>query len=146
MPVATKGFAHRVDIGAAPDAVWASLVDAAQLSVWLGREARVRPRAGGAWSITFDGDLRRDATIDVFDPGRRLRLIYLVPPGLPDFDGAVVEDYLLEPDGTGTVVRVLCSGIPEQPDWELLYRRLRTGTERALARLKVLVERGSRVS
>jgi uncharacterized protein YndB with AHSA1/START domain len=144
MPVVTKGFAHRVDIMARPETVWAAMVDSAQLSLWLGRDARVRARAGGVWSITFDEDLLREATIDVFEPARRLRLIYLVPPGLPDFDGAVVEDYLLESDGSGTVLRVLGSGIPELPDWELLYRRLRSGTERALGRLKVLVERGAR--
>ena len=88
----------------------------------------------------MDRVTQMEASIDVFDPGRRLRLIYLPVAGLPVTDTAVVTDFILEPAPTGTIVRVLGSGIPDGPQWELPYKRIRVGWERAMARLKVFVE------
>jgi hypothetical protein len=77
----------------------------------------------------------------VFEPYRRLRLVYLAPPALPHFEGAVVDDFLLEPEGVQTIVRLLGSGIPEGKLWDGYYMKLRSQSERALARLKLLMER-----
>jgi hypothetical protein len=76
----------------------------------------------------------------VFEPPRRLRLLYLPPPHLPGFDDAVVEDFLLEDTDGSTIVRLLGSGLPTQEEWDQHYRLVRVSSERALARLKVLVE------
>jgi hypothetical protein len=78
--------------------------------------------------------------IDVFDPPRRLRLIYLPPDDLSAFDGAVADDILLEDNGGRAIVRLLCSGMPDLPEWNAHYVRVRMASERALARLKALVE------
>ena len=83
----------------------------------------------------------REALIDIFEPNRRLRLVYLSPPQLPAFEGAVVDDFLLEPEASSTIVRLLGSGIPEGKLWDGYYMKLRTQSERALARLKMLMER-----
>lgn len=107
---------------------------------WLGPEARVRPQKGGAWSATVAPGLTREAMIDVFDPPRRLRLIYLTPPELPAFEGAVVDDLLLDLEDGRTVLRLLCSGVPEGAEWSAHFVKLRGAMERALARLKVLAE------
>lgn len=146
--MATRGYAHRIDVAAPAAQVWAALIDPALLGLWLGGRATVRAKAGGAWTVRQDGGPHRDAMIDVFEPGRRLRLIHLPPPGLPDAGSAMVEDYLLEPSpGGGTVLRLLGSGIPaNEPAWDAQYRLLRVGNERALARLKVLVERQVRLA
>jgi hypothetical protein len=86
-----------------------------------------------------------EARIDVFDPMRRLRLIYLPSDALPASDAALVDDFLLDSRGDVTIVRLLGSGIPRDPQWDAPCLRLRTAWERALARLKVWVEKGRRV-
>lgn len=137
----SRGYAHRVDIAAPRSRVWTALVEPKLLARWYGPGAEVRPREGGSFDSTLDPGIPRQATIDVFEPGRRLRLVYLPPPGLPAHEGAMVDDYLLEPEGPGTVVRLLGSGIPSEDAWTAYYTALRTHTERALLRLKVLMER-----
>lgn len=136
----TRGFAHRIDIEAPPPKVWTALCGPMLAPLWLGKDARVRPQKGGTWFATVAPGLAREAMIDVFDPPRRLRLIYLTPPELPTFEGAVVDDLMLEDAEGQTVVRLLCSGVPDFPEWTPHYMKVRTAAERALARLKVLVE------
>ena len=140
MALKTRGFAHRIDIAASPTRVWAALCGPVLLPLWLGNDARVKPQAGGSWSATIAPGLQREATIDVFDPPRRLRLIYLPPPELPPFDGAVVDDLLLDAEDGHTIVRLLCSGVPDSAEWSAHFVKLRGAAERALARLKALAE------
>jgi hypothetical protein len=82
-----------------------------------------------------------EAHIDVFEPARRMRLIYLPSPALPPADSAVVDDFILEPAAAGTILRLLGSGFPKTAAWDTQYRRLRLGWQGAMTRLKVLVER-----
>lgn len=142
----TRGFAHRIDIEASPPRVWTVMCGPMLAPQWLGGDARIRPQKGGAWYATLAPGLTREALIDVFDPPRRLRLIYLPPPELPPFEGAVVDDVMLEGAEQQTVVRLLCSGMPESPEWTQHYLRVRVAAERALARLKVLVEQRERAA
>jgi uncharacterized protein YndB with AHSA1/START domain len=140
MPLKTRGFAQRIDIEAPVGQVWRAISAPDLLPLWLGDDARVKPQPGGSWSATIGAGLTRHAMIDVFDPPRRLRLIYLPPEDLSAFDGAVADDILLEADGASTIVRLLCSGVPDLPEWNAHYLRVRAASERALARLKSLVE------
>lgn len=142
----TRGYAHRIDIAATPPKVWAALCGPNLIPLWLGADARVKPQQGGSWSGTLAPGLLREAMIDVFDPPRRLRLIYLPPPQLPAWDGAVVDDVLLEGEGDHTIVRLLCSGVPDTPGWTLHYGKLRVAAERSLTRLRVLVEQRERMA
>jgi uncharacterized protein YndB with AHSA1/START domain len=146
MALKTRGYAHRVDVAAAPAKVWATLCGPTLLPLWVGSDARIRPYKGGQWSATIAPGLHRDAVIDLFEPPRRLRLLYLSPPELPVFDGAVVDDVLLEGDGPGTIVRLLCSGMPDLPEWTAYYGKVRMLSERSLARLKVLCEMRERTA
>jgi uncharacterized protein YndB with AHSA1/START domain len=137
----TRGYALRVDIAAKAPTVWAALTEEAHLVRWMNPDARIKPRAGGSLYVMPAPGLARDGLIDVFDANRRLRLIYLPPPELAEFDGAVVDDYLVEGDGQHSIVRLLGSGFPELDGWNDYYRRVRMAQERALARLKVMAER-----
>ncbi len=143
----TRGYAHRVDIRAGVDEVWQSLIDPARLTRWCAPQARVDARQGGSFWLLVDGDLMREAHIDIYQPPRRLRLIYMPLPGMPDEDTVIVDDFLLHseavPPGKGgalTILRLLGSGIPDGHAWDPLYLRLRGGWERALLRLKVSLE------
>jgi uncharacterized protein YndB with AHSA1/START domain len=142
----TRGYAHRIDIAATPPKVWTALCGPSVVPLWLGMDARVKPQQGGSWSGSLAPGLSREAMIDVFDPPRRLRLIYLPPPELPAWDGAVVDDVLLEGEGERTIVRLLCSGVPDMPEWTTHYMKLRGAAERSLSRLKVLVEQRERMA
>ena len=75
-----------------------------------------------------------------FDPPQRLRLIYLPSSALPPADTVMVDDFILESAPRGTIVRLLGSGISQAPKWDTQYRRLRTGWQQALHRLKIFVE------
>jgi uncharacterized protein YndB with AHSA1/START domain len=145
-PLKTRGFAHRIDIAVEPAKVWAVLCGPAMLPVWAGVGARIKPQKGGHWTIVPTPGLVREAMIDIFDVPRRLRLIYMTPPDLPVFDGAVVEDILLDSEGPNTVVRMLCSGVPDFADWTPYFGKVRMQSERALARLKVLCEQRERMA
>lgn len=145
-PLKTRGFAHRIDIAVDPPKVWTVLCGPSLLPLWAGMGAKVKPQKGGHWTIVPTPGLVREAMIDIFDPPRRLRLIYLTPPDLPVFDGAVVEDILMDTEGKDTVVRMLCSGVPDMPVWTPYFGKVRLHSERALARLKVLCEQRERMA
>jgi uncharacterized protein YndB with AHSA1/START domain len=140
----TRGYAHRIDILAPAASVWVALLDPALIGRWMGPGARVRPRLNGSYVVSPEPGVEREAHIDVFEPARRLRLIYQQPPGLPEFDGAIVDDFLLETDGKTTILRLLGSGFPEGGGWDAYYIKLRSHWERGLARLKVLLEMTSK--
>lgn len=147
----TRGYAHRVDIRAEINEVWQALIEPTRVARWYAPQARIDAREGGSYWIRADADLTREAHIDVFLPPRRLRLIYLMRPELPDDGSVVVDDFLLDRDelamrtsGTAaTVLRLLGSGVPETAAWDDMYVRLRSGWERALLRLKSSLEQPS---
>jgi uncharacterized protein YndB with AHSA1/START domain len=135
-----RGYAHRVDIEVGVEAVWQALTDSAQLARWCSPEAQVRGRPGGLFRASVDRVTEFEAHIDVFEPGRRLKLIYLPSPGVPRTASVMTDDFILDAVPGGTIVRLLGHGIPADPEWETQYLRLRTGWQQALARLKVLLE------
>ncbi len=136
-----RGYAHRVDIEGDVRDVWRAFTEGPHLVRWCAPGAQIRARAGGMLRASVDRVTEMEAHIDVFDPGRRLRLIYLPSASLPAADSAIVADFIMEPSGPGTIVRVLGSGIPDGPQWDTQYKRMRLGWERAMARLKVYVEK-----
>ena len=136
----TRGYAHRVDVAAEGARVWAALTSSAALNVWCSPGAEISARAGGSFRASVDRVTEFEAHIDVFEPERRLRLIHLPNDDFPGADSAIVDDFILDATGAGTIVRLLGSGIPAGPEWDAYYMRLRVGWERAVARLKVLVE------
>jgi uncharacterized protein YndB with AHSA1/START domain len=146
----TRGYAQRVDIRADIEVVWRALLEPSTLALWYAPGARIDAREGGIYCVRHNAEMEREAHIDVFLPPRRLRLIYMPLPGLPDDGAVIVEDFLLDRDqvaaraeaaGAATVLRLMGSGVPEGGEWHSTYVALRRGWERALLRLKVLLER-----
>jgi uncharacterized protein YndB with AHSA1/START domain len=136
-----RGYAHRVDIEGDVSSVWRAFTEVEHLVRWCAPGAQIRAKPGGLFRASVDRVTELEASIDVFDPGRRLRLIYLPSPALPPADSAVVADFIMEGSPEGSIVRVLGSGVPDGADWDLPYKRMRVGWERAMARLKVYVEK-----
>ena len=139
----TRGYAHRVDIAAGASLVWKALTSTESLCRWCSPDAQISAREGGLFRASVDRVTQLEAHIDVLLPERRMRIIYLPSEeALPQAASAVVDDFILDNSSAGkTILRLLGSGFPVSPEWDAFYLRLRTGWERAVARLKVLVER-----
>ena len=139
-----RGYAHRVDILADAQAVWRALTENQQLTLWCSPGADIRARPGGSFRASVDRVTEFEARIDIFEPGRRLRLIYLPARELPRADSVMIDDFILDKVPGGTIVRLLGSGVPASPEWDTQYRRLRASWQAAMTRLKVFVEKQSR--
>ena len=142
----TRGYAHRVDVAAAVPAVWTALTDSRALGLWCAPGAEISARAGGAFRANVDRVTETEAHIDIYEPQRRMRLIHL-----PSYDNltsqaTLVDDFLLDEAPVGATLRILGSGFPAEELWDAIYLRRRAGWERAIARLKVLVEREARAA
>jgi uncharacterized protein YndB with AHSA1/START domain len=135
-----RGYAHRVDVFAGPEPVWQALTHDEQLRQWCSPKAEIRARQGGLFRASVDRLTELEAHIDVFEPPRRLRLIYLPARHLPPAETVMVDDFILEPMSGGTIVRLLGSGVPTTSEWDTQYRRLRASWQQAMTRLKVFVE------
>jgi len=135
-----RGYAHRVDIAADVEKVWQALTRAENLARWCSPAAEIRAKPGGLFRASVDRVIELEAYIDVYEPARRLRLIYLPCAELPPTDSAIIDDFILDPAAPGTIVRLLGSGMPGTPDWDSQYKRLRLGWQAAMTRLKVFVE------
>jgi len=123
-----------------PELVWTALTSTEALERWCSPRASMSARPGGLFRASVDRITELEARIDVFEPARRLRLIYLPLPNLPPAESAIVDDFMLDSAAGETILRLLGSGIPGDPAWDGLYVRLRVGWERAVTRLKVLIE------
>jgi uncharacterized protein YndB with AHSA1/START domain len=134
-----RGYAHRTDIVASVQVVWRALTESESLARWCSPDAWIRPKTGGLFRATVDRVTQLEAHIDVCEPQRRLRLIYLPCAALPA-DETVTDDFMLSPDPRGTTLRLIGSGFVATAMGDVQYRRMRTGWERALARLKVFTE------
>jgi len=139
-----RGYAHRVDILADASQVWQALTDPPQLPRWCSPGAVIRPSQGGLFRASVDRVTEFEAHIDVFEPERRLRLLYLPASTLPPTDTVMVDDFILDRVPGGTIVRLLGSGVSAAPGWDTQYWRLRTSWQQAMTRLKVYVEKQAR--
>ena len=135
-----RGYAHRIDAEASVQWVWRGLIDPQLMTDWYGTNARVTPKRGGSYWVQVERGLEREAHIDVFEPNRRLRLIYMPPRQLPGADVVIVDDFILDTEGDCAVLRLLGTGIPKATAWDGYYQRLRGGWALWLARLKVCAE------
>ncbi len=141
MSTKPRGYAQFVEIRQPPERVFAAFADPLQLAGWYAAEASVEPRRGGRLRVKLANGRVRDATIDVWDPGRRLRLIYMPDATLPaSATGPIVEDVLFDVKPGRTVVRILGNGVPGEREWDPHYLALRRGWAYWLHSLKKLLE------
>jgi uncharacterized protein YndB with AHSA1/START domain len=121
---------HEIVIDAPIEAVWKAISDAEELTRWFAAEASVTPGVGGTIAISWDGEEKSSSTIEVWEPNKKLRK--KLPPfdmGPAKHDPAVpmIDEYTIERrDGT-TVLRLVCSGIPDAPEWDGFYNGIDSG-------------------
>ena len=125
-----RGYAHRVDILAEPGEVWRALTDNQHLARWCSPGCGHPGAPGCSFRASVDRVTEFEAHIDVFEPGRRLRLLYLPVPDLPRSDSVMVDDFILDRVPGGTIVRLLGSGVRQCLERDMQYWRLRTSWQR----------------
>lgn len=140
-----RSYALRTDIGVPVARVWAAWTNPTSLTRWCAPSAAIRAQTDGSFRVRFDSAVEIDAHVDVFEPRQRLRLILLSGSSAPAFDGVEIDDFVFEAyaatSGEQSRLRLLNSGLPNSPGWDHYYARKRVHWQRALARLKVFLEK-----
>jgi len=148
----TRTQENEIEIAAPIEAVWKALTDAEELARWLAERAEVTPGVGGScWVAWGEGENEQAYRkgIEVWDPPHRLRL---VPPGPPPGEAvaagedqaaplSIVDEYILEARGNHTVLRLVCSGIPDAPEWDGFYDSTNYGWKLFFRGLRHYLER-----
>lgn len=146
MRTARRGYLQTLRCDVSVEQIWQALVLPEALKLWHVDEAVVDARQGGRYGYRSRLFGTREAHIDVFEPGRRLRLIFDPNPAWPPPGNAViVEDFLLDTRLTGTrtaqgQLRVLGSGVPGAAEWNATLRRLQAGWAVAFSYLQQRLE------
>jgi uncharacterized protein YndB with AHSA1/START domain len=130
----TRSHDHELEIAAPIEDVWRALTDEEELTRWYVLDAKVEPREGGSYWISWGEGMEGSGRVEVWDPPRRLRLV-------GSSDEAVVEEYMLETRGGKTVLRLVHSGIPNTTDWDAFYDGTKDGWPPFLAALRHYLER-----
>jgi len=131
----SRRIEREIIIDAPVDSVWKALTDASELTRWFPLRATVSPGPGGvihmAWDETYDADSR----IEIWEPGRHLRI------GFPHHPPVLLAtDYYLESEKGRTVLRVVTSGFGEGTDWDDWYAGVGSGWDFELRGLKHYLE------
>ncbi|HEY1174539.1 MAG TPA: SRPBCC domain-containing protein [Phytomonospora sp.] len=104
-----------VRLGCAPAQVWQALTTAEGLSAWFGERASIDLRPGGAATLTFAGGLTVDMRIERVEELAVFAYTWRLPD-LPDDDPRrTYVEFTLEPDGDGTLLRVVETGFAQLP-------------------------------
>ena len=143
MRPAQRGYMQSLQCKAQRGILWQALIQPEALKLWHAQEAEVDPRQGGRYQYRSRLFGRRSAHIDVFDPGRRLRLVFDPNPAWPSGDSVIVEGFLLDSRDTGGMhsrLRLLGSGVPAVPEWNTTLKRLQAGWAVAFGYLQQRLE------
>jgi uncharacterized protein YndB with AHSA1/START domain len=112
MAVGTEPIVKELRIEASPETVFAYFTEPDKLTRWLAAEATTDPRPGGINHQTHISEGRsyymRGEFVEVAPPSR---LVFTW-----SFDGQELDstvEVTLEPDGGGTLLRLVHSGLPE---------------------------------
>lgn len=128
----SRSLEVEISIEAPADAVWKAITDATELVRWFPPFAGENDD-GTVW-MSWDGDNRFSGNVELLEPGRKARFVYLQPPPGRDPASLTEEDlveiateYRLETRAGKTVLRLVHSGFGEDESWDDLYDGTRTG-------------------
>lgn len=122
-----------VEVDASPEAVWAALTKAEELTRWFPLEAEVEP--GKRLKMSWRGDYLVDSKIHTWEPGKKLA-ITTDSWGI----GPLLLEYEIEGKGGRTIVRVVHSGFGHGDDWDAFYDGVQRGWRFELGGLKHYLE------
>jgi uncharacterized protein YndB with AHSA1/START domain len=126
-----------VRIAASPETVFDFLVEPGKMIQWMGRSAILEPRPGGTFRCDMNGsDIARGEFVEVEPPRRVVFTWGWEAGGSPIPPGSSTVEVLLEPDGDGTILRLVHTDLPGAEE----VRRHRAGWEQFVPRLAEIFE------
>jgi len=134
-----KDIVREVRIDAPPEDDFPFFTDPDKMIVWKAIEATLDPRPGGIFRINVTGrDVARGEYLEI-DPPRRVVFTFgWESPRSPERPGSTTVEITLAPDGEGTLVRLVHSGVPDET-----RAGSAGGWDHYLARLAVAAEGGN---
>lgn len=122
---------REIRIDAAPATVFEFLTDPARMVLWMGTEAALVPRPGGDYRVIINGHETVSGEVLEIVPDQRLVFSWGWEGGaLPVAPGESTVEISLEPDGEGTLLRLIHRDLPQD-----VHKFHRLGWEYALDRL-----------
>ena len=124
-------FSTSIDIEAPPEVVFAHLVTAERMVLWMGQHAELHPVPGGAFALDINGYLIRGEYLEV-DPPHRVVVSWGMAGAADLPPGASRVEFNLTPTATGTSLTLKHSGLPatraktHASGWANYLPRLRT--------------------
>jgi len=129
---------RHIRIEASPETVFAFLTDPAKMVRWMGTEATLDPRPGGAYHVNITGRERVRGRVVEVVPDSRLVFTWGWEDGMfPVAPGASTVEISLEPDGDGTLLRLTHRDLPQD-----MRRFHGFGWQHALGRLAIAAAGG----
>lgn len=126
-----------IRLARSPREVWPALTTAEGLGAWFGESATIDLRPGGDASMTFAGGTTVEMRVERVEEPNLFAYTWRVP-GLPDDDPRRTHvEFTLEPDGAGTLLRVVETGFAQLPvdTRQATYDSHQEGWERELGEL-----------
>jgi uncharacterized protein YndB with AHSA1/START domain len=138
-----------IEIKATPEEVFRALTEPGEIVKWFGPEARVDPRVGGEYYISWGPGMDMTKIISAWEPGAHFgvssgRSIAYSSKGQPVETGVtqiIGVDYYIEAAGDGvTRLRLVQSGFGEGAAWDDEFEGIKTGWAEFLKKLKEVLE------
>ncbi len=99
----------------APREVWQALTTAEGLSAWFGQRASIDLRPGGAATMTFAGGTTIHMRVERVEEPNLFAYTWRLPDLPEDDPRRTYVEFTLEPEGTGTLLRVIETGFAQLP-------------------------------
>jgi uncharacterized protein YndB with AHSA1/START domain len=121
-----------------PREVWPALTTPDGLGTWFGERATIDLRPGGAASTTFAGGMTVEMRIERVEEPNVFAYTWRLPDLPEDDPRRTYVEFILEPDGDGTVLRVTETGFAQLPldTRTKTYESHRDGWSRELGELE----------
>lgn len=124
---------REIRINAPPETVFAFLTEPAKMVRWMGIRANLDPRPGGIYQVDINGhDIAQGEYLEVIPHSRVVMTFGWRGEGSPIPPGSSRLEFMLTPDGAGTLLRFRHSDIPpaarelHDSGWEHYLSRLST--------------------
>jgi uncharacterized protein YndB with AHSA1/START domain len=125
----TQAIEREVRVDAAPETVFEFFTDPEKMVRWKGSAATLDPRPGGVYRVEIGPYAALGEYVEI-DPPNRVVFTWGWEGGAPTPAGSSTVEITLTPDGDGTIVRLVHTGLPAESieahshGWDLYMPRL----------------------
>ncbi len=133
----TRSHEAELESSGSREDIWDALTDIEKLKRWLARDGSLTAQIGGELDLQLRDGQELRGRIDVFLPGRRLRIVLAPDNEESAYDSAPITIVFVVGEAEDKrTLKVRVSGIPDSEDWEEYFRRSVDRWNDALALLR----------